>query len=68
MSVYRLGPDREQPDSCNGAPTIPEGNSLVLDYLETRRQCLIQELRYVEGQLVEAGRIKRLTVAPPRLR
>lgn len=52
----------------NGQPAPGQADNLTLNYLETRRQCLIQELRYVEGQLVEAGRIKRLTVAPARQR
>ena len=66
MTLYRLS-GQESTDGDSHHPAR-HNNAVVLDYFEIRRQCLIQELRYVEQELITGGRIKRVTVAPPRLR
>ena len=67
MALYRLnsqGPAIGDNDQAAAGP----GEALFLDFMEIRRESLLKELRFIEGQLVEAGRIKRLTVAPGRQR
>lgn len=66
MGLYRLS----DPEPPNGESTRPAArpDALILDFMEVRRQALLQELRFIEAELVTAGRITRLTVAPGRQR
>lgn len=48
-------------------PAIPATLSELLDYYEVRRDQLIQDLRYIDRQLVKHGRLKRETI-PRRIR
>lgn len=63
--IWRLN-DPRQPDSESYQQST--SHDVFLNFMEVRRQALLQELRFIEAELVTAGRIKRLTVAPPRTR